>query len=104
MAGRKPDGPLPPPLFAMEHVSKDKQRSENKSKPLRAVAYGRCSRHTNPKPIGLVRVNGHLVWREHDYPTWGKGRITCDASGVRLCQCKARPIPGERTPRCDCED
>lgn len=90
------------PLFDMEHVDPKAARTENSRRPLRSVAWGRCSRHSNPKEIGLVLVGKHLVWREHDYPTWGKARMTCDASGVHLCDCPARRVPGMEPPTCPC--
>jgi hypothetical protein len=91
------------PLFDVEHVEQGSSRTENSRRPARSVAWGRCSRHANPKEIGLVRQGEHLYWREHDYPTWGKARMTCDASGVRLCESSARTVPGQPTPTCDCE-
>ena len=70
----------------------------------RSVTWGRCPRHTDPRPIGLIRSGTHLTWRPHEITTWSGARLACDASGVRLCSAPARPVPGTTTPTCPCEE
>lgn len=69
----------------------------------RVVAYGMCPEcRGTGRRTGLQRQGAHLVWREHRYTTWSGTRMTCRASGVRLCALPARPSAWS-TPRCSCD-
>lgn len=74
-----------------------------KTRSLPSVARGKCPECSTISTTGLVRQNGHLVWRLHARATMSGAQLECRASGVPLCQAPARPITGVTTPTCVCE-
>lgn len=67
----------------------------------RPAAYGLCPKcRGRGKRTGLMRQGKHLAWRQHSYTTWTGARMTCQASGVLLCQLPARA--GGAAPKCSC--
>jgi hypothetical protein len=58
----------------------------------RSVAFATCSKCHTPKPVGLVRVGEHLIWRPHNIVTWSGARQPCPASGVAVCITPAKQV------------
>lgn len=70
--------------------------------PARAVAWGGCPACLNSK-VGLVRLTGHLVWKDHYRTTFSGARMQCQVGGQHLCELPARDVmrsTGIATPTC----
>lgn len=76
--------------------------TESQQKSVRSVAWGRCPGCHTYKAIGLVPQGEHLAWRLHSVMTYGGARVTCAASGQRLCDQPAKQLPGVKAEPVKC--
>lgn len=74
-----------PPMFAVE-PGKEGERFQ-REKPPKTVAHGTCP--TCGEWTGIYAITGHLAWKHHSKPTWGRFRFSCPASLVTLCDLPA---------------
>ena len=87
------------PLFSAELPRAPRKASRKGGS--RSVERSACS-HCRADSVGLVRSpdGTHLTWRVHTLQTVVGTSLPCQASGQRLCDAPARPIPGVTPPHC----
>lgn len=91
-----PDEYGTPELFEVEPTPLPRRR-----KGLASVAQGTCPVCLR-SPLGILRQSTHLVWRQHNYRTWGDSLQVCRTSGVALCVApECNPLNPSEPVRCD---
>jgi hypothetical protein len=86
------------PMFQLEPVNRERQKSP------RTAAKGNCPGCRAANPVGLIRTEHHLVWRQHFYNTWGGSKQECPASNAAVCNARERyPFVNVDAVRCPCQ-
>jgi hypothetical protein len=85
-------------MFHVEPV-----KGVEKQKPPKAAGSAWCPACPSRKVgLGVLNVNGHVVYREHTKKTYSGATVTCPASGVRLCHLLPYDKHDTKFVRCIC--
>lgn len=74
-----------PPMFAIEPGKEGEKL--HREKPPKTVGHATCS--VCGDWVAVYSITGHLAWKYHAKPTYGRTRYPCSASHIPLCELPA---------------
>lgn len=95
-----PTEPEQPSIFAAIEATSYREKPKS-GRPVKRAPCGCCT--AEKVSLELSSDRQHLVWRFHNYETWARTRLPCQASFTRLCDAPARVVIGLETPVCPCQ-